>query len=310
MRASCAIRLLVRASARQPLDETVLLRYRRREVRQRDIALVESLVGQAQTRSQLYGAVCEAWGWRQANGRPSIQACQDLLLRLEERGHLRLPPGRQRSERRALPLLPLDLIPLTGLEVRGPDVDLSSLRVRPIQPEERLGWRTYVARYHYLGWRPIVGEHLLYAAFLGSELVALLGWAGAALQAPLRDDYLGWDEATKRRQLHLVANNIRFLVLPWVRVKHLASKVLAANLRRLSCDWQKAWGHPLCLAETFVDTSRFRGTCYRAANWRCLGQTAGRSRSANRYPSNGVPKALFVYPLLRRGEAQQPPKGD
>ena len=297
----------MRASTRQPIDEAVLLRYRRREVRQQDVALVESLVGQVQTRSQLYRAVCEAWGWHQTNGKPSIQACQDLLLRLEERGYLHLPPGRRRGQRqRTLPLLPLDLIPLAGLEVRDPEVDLDSLRVRPIEPEERLGWRTYMARYHYLGWRPIVGEHLLYAAFLGSELVALLGWAGAALQAPLRDNHLGWDKATKRRQLHLVANNIRFLVLPWVRVKHLASKVLAANLRRLSSDWQKAWGHPLCLAETFVDTSRFRGTCYRAANWRCLGQTAGRSRHANRYPSNGVPKALFVYPLRRRAaEAQR-----
>lgn len=190
--------------------------------------------------------------------------------------------------------------------MRGAEVDLASLIVRPIGPEERLGWRIYMARYHYLGFRPIVGEHLLYAALLGSELVALLGWAGAALQAPLRDSYLGWDEATKRRQLHLVANNIRFLVLPWVRVKHLASKVLATNLRRLSGDWQQAWGHPLLLAETFVDTSRFRGTCYRAANWRCLGQTAGRSRHANRYSRNGVPKALFVYPRNHRAGQAQP----
>lgn len=129
--------------------------------------------------------------------------------------------------------------------------------------------------------------------------MALIGWAGAALQAPLRERYIGWDEPTKRKRLHLVANNIRFLVLPWIRVKHLASKVLAANLRRLSGDWHEAWGHPLWLAETFVDTSRFRGTCYRAANWRCLGQTAGRSRHANRYGRNGVPKALFVYPLHR-----------
>jgi Domain of unknown function (DUF4338) len=282
-------------------DEPVLLRYRRREVRQRDVALVESLASRVQTRSQLYRAVCEAWGWHRANGKASIQACQDLLLRLEERGHLRLPPGRRRAEpQRTLPLLPLDLIPLAGIEVRDPEADLSSLSVRPIEAEERLGWRIYMARYHYLGWRPIVGEHLLYAAFLGSELVALLGWAGAALQAPLRDAYLGWDEASKRRHLHQVANNIRFLVLPWVRVKHLASKVLAANLRRLSGDWQKAWGHRLWLAETFVDTRRFRGTCYRAANWRCLGQTAGRSRHANRYLRKGAPKALFVYPLGRR----------
>jgi hypothetical protein len=286
--------------------EPVLLRYRNREIRGRDIAFLQSLVAKGPTRSQLYRAVCEAWGWRQANGRLSIQGCQDLLLRLEERGHLQLPPAvhrRRQKPRRTLPLLPLDLIPLTGLEVHSPEADLNALSVRPIEPEERQGWQIYMARYHYLGWHRAVGEHLLYAALLGSELVALLAWSGGALQAPLRDEYIRWDEPTKRRRLHLVVNNIRFLILPWVRVKHLASKVLGANLRRLSADWQIAWGHSLHLAETFVDSSRFRGTCYRAANWLYLGQTAGRSRHANRYGHNHVPKALYVYPLHRRATA-------
>jgi hypothetical protein len=154
-------------------------------------------------------------------------------------------------------------------------------------------------RYHYLGDRPIVGEHLLYSATLGEELVALLGWASAAFRAPLRESYVGWDEMTKRRRLCLVANNIRFLILPWVRVRHLASKVLALNLRRLSADWQQVWKHPLYLAETFVDTTRYRGTCYRAANWRYLGETAGRSKRGNNYRRGGTRKALYVYPLRR-----------
>jgi hypothetical protein len=154
-------------------------------------------------------------------------------------------------------------------------------------------------RYHYLGSRPVVGEHLLYAAFMGSELVALMGWASAALRAPLRDAYIGWDERTKQRRLHLVANNIRFLILPWVRVRHLASKVLAINVRRLSTDWQATWNHPVLLAETFVDATRFRGTCYRAANWVYLGPTAGRTKRGNSYLHGGSNKALYVYPLCR-----------
>jgi hypothetical protein len=154
-------------------------------------------------------------------------------------------------------------------------------------------------RYHYLGDRPIVGEHLLYAGLLRGELVALLGWASAALRAPLREKYIGWDEATRVRRLHFVANNIRFLVLPWVRVRNLASKVLAANLRRLSGDWEAVWKHPVVLAETFVDTTRFRGTCYRAANWLYLGETAGRSKRGNNYLHGGTRKALFTYPLRR-----------
>jgi hypothetical protein len=245
--------------------------------------------------------------WKQPNGSLSLYACLDLLRKLEKSGYLKLPaphPNGKRplgdARRRQLPLLPVDLIPLIGLEVSDPGVDLSRLRIRLIAPEERQGWRVYMARYHYLGDRPIVGEHLLYAAFLDDELVALLGWASAALRAPLRDEYIGWNETTKRRRLHLVANNIRFLILPWVRVRHLASKVLALNLQRLSTDWVHCWKHPLHLAETFVDTARFRGTCYRASNWIYLGQTAGRTKRGNAYLQTGTPKALFIYPLDRQ----------
>jgi hypothetical protein len=285
-------------------EEPVLLRYRNREVTSADLEFLRLQCASWATRGEIAQAICEAWEWRQANGSPSRYACADLLLRLEERGLLKLPPRamprgpRSRRSFSSLPL-PVDLIALTGLEVRDPDADLSKLCVRRIESDERVGWRLYMERYHYLGERPIVGEHLLYAAFLEGELVALLGWASAAFRAPLREAYVGWDETTKRRRLHLVANNVRFLILPWVRVRHLASKVLALNLRRLSADWQAVWKHPVLLAETFVDTTRFRGTCYRAANWVYLGQTAGRSKRGNTYSTGSSKKALFVYPLGR-----------
>jgi hypothetical protein len=286
-------------------DETVLLRYRNRELRARDLHFLrEQCALPWSRRFDLAQAICETWKWRQPNGSYSLYACLDLMLRLEERGLLTLParkPRPPRRERRSFSdlALPPDLIALTGSEVCDPHVDLSALRIRPIAAEERLGWRLYMDRYHYLGDRTIVGEHLLYAAFLDDELVALTAWASAAFRAPLREAYVGWDEATKRRRLHFVANNVRFLIPPWVRVRHLASKILAANLRRLSADWQAVWRHPLFLAETFVDTSRFRGTCYRAANWIYLGETAGRSKHGNEYSCGGTRKALFVYPLDR-----------
>ncbi len=282
----------------------LLLRYRNREITRDDIEFLGPMcAGGWRRRTDLYRAVCDAWKWKQANGSPAIYACSDLLRQLEKRGFLELPPAAQgQSPRRrwfaSLPL-PVDLIPLVGLEVRDPDADLRQVRVRPIQPEERLGWRVYMQRYHRLGDRPMVGEHLLYAAFVEDELVALLGWAAAAFRAPLREAYVGWDEATKRRRLHLVANNIRFLLLPWVKVRNLASKILAMNLRRLASDWESAWNHPVVLAETFVDTSRYRGTCYRAANWVHLGATAGRSKRGNDYLFGSTKKALFVYPLRR-----------
>ena len=286
-----------------PREDVVHLRYRNREVTTADLEFLKEKCASMATRREVAKAVCDAWRWRQANGAWSVYACTDLLLRLEERGLVKLPPpsARRTGVRRAFAGLPLppDLVPLVGLEVRDPDADLDTLLVRPIASEERLGWRLYMDRYHYLGDRTIVGEHLLYAALLDGEWVALLGWASAALQAPLRDKYIGWDEATKRRRLHLVVNNVRFLILPWVRVRHLASKILAANLRRLSADWQAVWKHPVVLAETFVDTTRFRGTCYRAANGSYLGETAGRSKRGNQYLYGGTRKALFTYPLRR-----------
>lgn len=283
-------------------DPGVLTRYRKREIRAADLELIRAKIaeaGDSGLRGAIATSICEAWGWRQPTGKLATKACRDLLLRLEEWGHVQLPVRRNAGNIRGRkhPVLPKDLIVLTGLDLRG-DVDLSTLVVRPIHANEREGWRLYMGRHHYLGDRPIVGEHLLYAAELGGELVALLGWGSAAFRAPLREEYIGWDESAKRERLHLVVSNVRFLVLPWVRVPHLASKILATNLRRLSEDWEQKWGHPVHLAETFVD-ARFRGTCYRASNWEYLGQTAGRSKRGNAYLKEGSPKALFVYPLRR-----------
>ena len=170
-------------------EQIVLLRYRNREVTAADLAFLrQQCAGAWATRGELVRSICRAWNWRQANGSLSQHACADLLLRLADRGLL-VPPGSLRPARRGkrkafsdLPMPP-ELIVLTGLELRDADVDLGELCVRPIAAEERLGWRLYMERYHYLGDRPIVGEHLLYAAFLGGELVALLGWASASFRA-------------------------------------------------------------------------------------------------------------------------------
>ena len=254
----------------------VLVRYRNRAIGTREIEFIRSTIatGTFSGRVELSRVICRAWEWRQANGALSEYACRDLLLRLEQWGHIELPAGLHRARppgvsqaekphRRPIPELPLpvELIPIAEVAIGEAEADLGTLVVRPIAAEERLGWRVYVQRYHYLGERPIVGEHLLYAA--------------------------------------LVANNFRFLVLPWVRVKNLASKVLGANLRRLGADWQERWGHPVYLAETFVDPTRFRATCYRASNWTALGQSAGRQRRANRYLRGATPKTLYVYELHR-----------
>jgi predicted transposase YbfD/YdcC len=174
------------------------------------------------------------------------------------------------------------------------------LVVRPIAEEERLGWQAYMRRFHYLGDCRLVGECMRYVAVLGGELVALVGWASASKSNEPRDRWLGWDRAAKAKGLHQVVNNVRYLVLPWVQQRNLASRVLGANLRRLSADWEAVYGHPVLLTETFVDKSRFAGTCYRASNWQHVGDSKGFSRRGGRYSFHGQTKAVFVYPLDRR----------
>jgi hypothetical protein len=196
-------------------------------------------------------------------------------------------------------VLPSSWIPLSWHPLNAADINLSAIEVRPIFPAESDGWRLFIERYHYLGSGRLVGEHLRYVAHVHGELVALLGWNAAALQVPVRERAIGWSEERKRDALHLVANNIRFLVPPWVQKPHLASKVLSLNLRRLSQDWQAAWGHPVYLAESFVDPSRFRGTSYKAANWRCIGRTAGRRRHRQDFLYDSTPKDVYVYALAR-----------
>jgi hypothetical protein len=173
------------------------------------------------------------------------------------------------------------------------------LCVRPIRSDEVLNWRAHMERFHYLGDVALIGESLRYAADLDGKWVALLSWSSASLHNAPRDRYVGWDEVRKKERLSWVVNNARFLMLPWVRYPHLASRVLGANLRRLRRDWEERYGHPVVLAETFVDLSRFRGTCYRASNWIFVGTTQGWAKSGGLYRFHGQPKSVWLYPLCR-----------
>jgi len=172
------------------------------------------------------------------------------------------------------------------------------VRVRPVRWEERARWRELMNAHHYLGFRPIVGESLWYVATAGERWVALLAWAAAALKCRVRDAWIGWTAAMKFRRLYLVANNVRFLILPAWHRPNFASQILALNLRRLSADWEQFYGHPLLLVETFVDAERFRGTCYRAAGWQVLGATSGFAKRGPGYVAHGRPKWVFVRPLV------------
>lgn len=178
---------------------------------------------------------------------------------------------------------------------------LSSLEVRPVLHSEVERWNSYMNKYHYLGLKWLGGKSLRYIAHLNGEWLALLGWTSASKNCGVRERYIGWSGEKKYRRLRFIANNSRFLILPWVSHKNLASKVLSLNLKRLSSDFELVYGHPLYLAETFVDESRFRGTCYKASNWKHVGYTKGYSRSNRSYYRHGHEKAVYLYVLYPRG---------
>jgi hypothetical protein len=182
----------------------------------------------------------------------------------------------------------------------GTQTELKELVVRPILPQEDAEWNRLMATYHYLGFKKLVGESIKYIAEIRHQWVALLGWGTAAFKCSSRDEWIGWSREQQWKRLVFIANNLRFLILPEIRIPNLASKVLSMNLKRLSDDWQALFGHSVVMAETFVDHSRFAGTCYRAAGWIPLGQTSGYGRNAGRYYYHGTPKTIYVYPMHRK----------
>lgn len=263
------------------------------------------------TRQALAREVCRRFGWRRPSGAWAIRSARDLLVRLERMGIIDLPAARRaqgRPRREAIETAALDLnCENVGGEPKPAVQNDASmvLVVRPIRAEERLVWRAHMERFHYLGDADLVGESLRYVALVDGELAGLLSWAAAALCNAARDHSVGWDPQSRRANLHLVVNNSRFLLLPWTRrLRHLASRVLAANLRRLSRDWEQAYGHRVVLAESFVDRSRFRGTCYRASNWICVGETKGWSKRGATYRFHGEAKSVWLYPLRRDFKSQ------
>ena len=174
---------------------------------------------------------------------------------------------------------------------------LDSIEVRPVLPEEKTGWDELMKAHHYLGFGNLIGEGIRYVAVYHGHWLALLGWASAALCCGPRDKWIGWPSKFRQQRLFLVANNVRFLILPSVRIPNLASKILSLNIKRLSGDWQERFNLPIVLAETFVDPKYFAGTCYQAAGWSCLGETKGFAKSAKKYIQHNQPKKVWIKPI-------------
>jgi hypothetical protein len=272
-----------------------------RELNAADIGTIRSLLDEHPDwcRSRLSVELCERWAWHNAQGRCKDMAARTLLLKLERAGLIRLPARRGPSpngrRNRAVPLV----LPATE-PIRGTLCDLRPLTVSVVAPESedlRL-FNGLLAHYHYLGHRNTVGENLRYLVRdrLGRPVACAL-FGSAAWKCADRDAFLGWDRPTRERNLQGVTNNTRFLIPAWIEVPHLASHVLGLITRRIRADWHAKYGHAVHALETFVDRSRFKGTCYRAANWQRLGATRGRTRNDRAHRIRAAVKDVYLYPL-------------
>ena len=271
-----------------------------REVTQEDIELIRRLIedNPSQRRTPLSKELCLLWNWRAPNGQIKDMSCRSLLLKLEQRGHITLPKRSPAggSHRGSIPYVPHKTDPIV-CSLR----DLEPVSIQLVEDADLLGlFHCLLSQYHYLGFRGTIGENMKYMAFDRQQnpLAGLL-FGSAAWKCAPRDDFIGWDAKTREANLQLVTNNMRFLILPWVRVPSLATHILGQVARRISVDWQKKYGHPIYLLETFVERDRFRGTSYQAANWIACSQTKGRSRN-DRYGTIKVPiKDVYLYPLAK-----------
>ncbi len=253
-------------------------------------------------RRRLSQELCRLWNWYSPAGQMKDMACRDLLLKLEQQGQIVLPRRKSEAFIRGGHISIIQA-PHDTTDITGKLADLIPLQVEVVEAGHP-SWELFkylLFRYHYLSFSGTVGENMKYL-ILDNERrqLACLLFGSAAWSCAARDDFIGWDQDTRISHLPYITNNTRFLILPWVRVPHLASHILSIVTRRIQGDWRNKYGHGLLLLETFVEVDRFRGTCYKAANWHCVGLTKGRSRN-DRYTSLHVPaKAVYLYSLAKR----------
>ncbi len=277
--------------------------YRGREVTREDVALIRQWIQDRPewSRWRLSRELCEAWQWKQANGALRDMVCRGLLLMLHRAGEVELPPVkrvvRNRIAERARPTH----ISVEECSFQGPLGDLQPLEFVQVRrtPEERL-FNSLMEQYHYLGYEQPIGEHLKYLVKADGHVIACLAWQSAPRHLKLRDRYLGWTNEACARNVRLLAYNTRFLILPWIKAPHLASHILGRMAKIVPEDWQRIYAHPIYWLETFVDTSRFKGTCYRAANWQEIGTTQGRGHRAPTFEQTRPVKQMLGLPLHRK----------
>lgn len=270
------------------------------------LALVREVVQSCSglSRKELAQTVCELLGWKRASGRLKALECVKVLEQLDAAGALVLPAKERRRPVGSRTTVPVTLRGEAGCELVGEVGEFEPIEVETVETaDQRLLFRELLGRHHYLGYAVAYGAQLRYLVYVSGPERTVAGcvqFSSPAWRMAARDGWIGWDDGTRERNLQRVASNSRFLILPWVRVKNLASRVLSLAVRKLATDWPRRYGVEILLVETLVDTRSYRGDCYRAANWIRLGETTGRGRMDREHLRHGAsPKTVFVYPLAK-----------
>jgi hypothetical protein len=282
------------------------LSYRGRIVTETDVVFIRQLIAEhpAASRLSLSKKLCEAWNWKQPNGALRDMVCRGLMLQLHRAGLIELPPVRYvppnpLASRKAERSKPTPwLVDTTPLCLRLAEILPIEFRQVRRTWEEPL-FNSLIERFHYLGYTQPVGEHLKYLVYALGRPIAGLAWSSAPRHLGPRDRFIGWSAEGRRKNIRFLAYNTRFLILPFVKVEHLASHILGRMARLLPEDWRRIYGHPVYYLETFVDPERFRGTAYRAANWIVLGTTTGRGKDDQTGKPNRSLKEVLGYPLTK-----------
>lgn len=279
------------------------IKYRGKMVTAEDIDLINQLIADNpnDSRRALSVKLCREWNWIQANGAYRDMVCRGLMLLLHREGCIELPARKLKPNNpfvnRKKPIeIELDQSPINA-SLAGLMNRIEMRQVRNTQAEAL--FNSLIECHHYLGYCHPVGEHLKYIVYADKRPIACFSWSSAPRHIGCRDRFIGWSQQHRGRHLHFMAYNSRFLIVPWVRVRHLASHLLGRMVRVLSRDWESVYHHPVLFLETFVDTERFTGTCYKAANWRFLGNTTGRGKNDQTFKQNRSIKAVWGYPLVK-----------
>ena len=281
----------------------VAIKYRGRVINSREIDFVNTLIAENPNHSRraLSQLLCKAWNWVQPNGALQDMICRGFMLHLESEGYIKLPPQRCHPNNPFVNRKKPAIIKIDDTAINKTLSTLLPLEIQQVRrtPVEKL-FNSLISQYHYLGYCHPVGEHLKYLVYSQQRPVACFAWSSSPRHIACRDKFIGWSPAVRIKNLRYLAYNSRFLILPWVRSSNLASHLLGQMAKRLPTDWVRVCRHPVYFLETFVDTERFAGVCYNAANWIPLGVTTGRGKNDQTNKQNRSLKAVWGYPLSKR----------